>query len=152
MKFIIFIHFDIFSIFGHGDHIHSVSQCLCLIVAMCPSRLAIDWQSVDRRVSGTWGFYFPSPALFHRLTDKVKVSSCLSLWAPDSLSFGRQTLDNPKVPGTHHHQLILHHHFLICSLRAYFSGCDQAPSLPCVSPYPTPPSIKRRGPSVRKKD
>lgn len=122
----------------------TVSLCLCLIVAMCPSRLAIDWQSVDRHVSGTGGGggYFPKPLLFHQLTDKVKVSSRLSLWAPDSLSFGRQTPDNPEVPGTHRHKLILHHHFLICSLTAYFSGRDQATSHSCISPPPCANSHK----------
>lgn len=108
-----------------------------------PSRLAIDWQSVDWRVSGTWGFSFPSPPLFHQLTDKVEVSSRLSLPAPDSLSSGKHTPDDPPVPGTHHRQLILHHHFLIRSPRADFSGCDQPPRCPRPVSPPLPATFQK---------
>lgn len=135
--------------FDREDQTHSVCLPHCVaasvLLLVCPSRLAVDWQSVDLCVRD-WGSPFPSPPLLQQLTDKVRDSSCLSFSAPDSISLGRQTPDNPAVPGTHHHQLILHHHFLICSLRAYFSGCDQATSPPCfLTSLSLPPSITGKG-------
>lgn len=137
--------------FDHGDHIHSVclSHCVtpCVWLSGCvPAGLpwtgrVLIWVSVGLGVS------FPSPPLFHQLTDKVRDSSCLSFSAPDSLSFGRQAPDNPALPGTHHHQLILHHHFLICSLGAYFSGYEQTTPLSCVSTSLQAPCAEGNRPS-----
>lgn len=98
---------------------------------MCPSRLAMDWQSVDLGVSGTGGLLSQPSSL----PPADRQGQGLSFSAPDSLSFGRQAPDNPALPGTHHHQLILHHHFLICSLWVYFSGYEQTTPLSCVSTF-----------------
>lgn len=124
-----------FSLCGHETTL-VLSICWCHRVLVAPSQQAspTEWQSLDWRDTGTWGFYFPSRLLLQQLTDKVKLSSRLSLPPPDSRSSGKRTLDNPPAPGTHRHQLILHHRFsYLPPPGADFSGCDQPPREPCNS-------------------
>lgn len=122
----------------------SKSKVLCaLLVSFCLSASRVVSLQTCHRLAECWtecqwvSFHSTPPP--HQLTDKVRDSFCLSAAAPDSFSFERQTLHNPVLLDTHRHQLILHHHFPLCSLRSYFSGPDLATSVFCfltsLSPF-----------------
>lgn len=108
---------------------------------LCPSRLAVDWQSVDLSVSGTGGLL--SQPSSHPPADRQGQG----LIPPVSLRswqiFLRDT--NPGQPCTPWHApspINIASPFSNLLLQGlYFSGCDQATSFPCLSTPPKDPHI-----------
>lgn len=130
------------------------SHSLCLadgvtpslwLSGMCPSRLAVDWQSVDLSVSGTGGLRSQpsSPPSADRQGQGLIPPISLSSWQP----LRGETNPKQPCPAWHAPSPINIVSLFSNLLQGLF---DQATSLPCTSSSPQPPSIPGRGPPRRK--